>query len=159
MLSIKDYCEKHLAGYVPDPGYPTAEKYQRYLESFGHGQRAVSRKGKRSSKHGVPVGPLVPQPGLVTTGMLKFTDESAECYLCGPFPGGFAVYTIQDMRDVGWKDFDGKPFRLYLSGNDDFAWSAFFASRQDARDCLDLLEAGEPLDMKRDVFPLGFETT
>jgi len=138
MLTIQDYLK----------AYPEAKKdFGDYLERFEYVTYLRGpKKGQRERKS-----------GLITAGMLKFTSESAEGYLCGPFPGDYAVVVIDDVREFGWKDVNDKPFRIYIAGNDDSSWSAFFASRQEARDTLALLEAGEPLDMQRDVFPLGFK--
>ncbi|MFA6235106.1 MAG: hypothetical protein WC824_13110, partial [Bacteroidota bacterium] len=116
-------------------------------------------------------------------GMLQLNPETAPS-LGGPYPGGFAAFVLRDCR-VDWMGRDvepvtskndrylsdhpeivlvdfptsAKPFELHIAGNDDASWSAYYATEKEAMDILELLEAGQPLDLYEDVISLGFMFT
>lgn len=51
------------------------------------------------------------------------------------------------------------PFTLHVFGNDDCSYSKWFATQAEAEAVLDLLEAGQPLDMFKDFHPFYFVFT
>lgn len=138
-MNLADYCA----------AYPEAKEYQGYFEHLS---------GSDSD-----------------CGMLQFNEETACCF-GGPFPGDFAFYKIKDWSKITyWKDptinlaqansnylekhpskyidcpTAEKPVGFMLSGNDDTSYTKYFATIEEARAELALLEANQPLDLFKDL--------
>ena len=121
-------------------------------------------------------------PQKIASSIVLFAEDTAYNF-AGPFPGGYAVFTMMDFRissvlyrkdrkhrkspivnvtrhlakagsdSIPCEDF---PIQIAAYGNDDAAYSAEFKTLREAIEVWNILLENQPLHFKNDFLPFGF---